>query len=70
MIVSKVGTAAFICAVVMMHASAQEKPIAFKGAMIYPIEGEQVQNGVLVVQHGQVVSVGSSQSVTESLVSG
>ncbi len=44
--------------------SAQDKPYAFRGATIYPIEGEPVQNGVLVVQHGKIIGVGSAQNVS------
>ncbi len=38
--------------------SAQDKPIAFKGALIYTVAGTPITNGVLVVQNGKIVSVG------------
>lgn len=36
----------------------------FRGATIYPIEGDPIENGVLVVRNGIIVSVGPAQSVT------
>ncbi len=44
--------------------NAQEKPVAFTGAQIIPIAGEPIANGVLVVQHGKILAVGSAGSVT------
>jgi imidazolonepropionase-like amidohydrolase len=42
---------------------AQEKPHAFKGATVYPIEGDVIENGVVVFQNGKVQAVGSENSV-------
>lgn len=42
---------------------AQENPHAFRGAHIIPIEGEPVQNGVLVVHNGVIIAVGDSTTV-------
>lgn len=42
---------------------AQDTAFAFRGATIYPIEGEPIENGVLVVRHGQVVAVGPAATV-------
>lgn len=39
---------------------AQENPIAFKGALIYTIKGSAIQNGLLVVHKGKIVSVGEA----------
>lgn len=39
-------------------AMAQEKPVAIKGATIYPITGVAIPNGVMVVQKGKIISVG------------
>jgi imidazolonepropionase-like amidohydrolase len=39
---------------------AQEKPIAFTGALIYPIEGQPIENGTLVVHKGKIVAVGGA----------
>ena len=43
---------------------AQDRPHAFEGAEIIPITGEPIQNGVLVVQNGEITAVGSSGSVS------
>jgi len=37
---------------------AQQKLVAFKGAMIYPVVGQPIQKGVLIIQHGKIVSIG------------
>ena len=53
-----------LCAALLLAAggalplSAQERPVAFRGATIIPISGAPVQNGVLVVQGGKIVAVG------------
>ncbi len=41
---------------------AQTNPIAFKGAHIIPISGNPIENGVLVIQNGEIISVGNSDS--------
>ncbi len=38
--------------------SAQERPHVFRGAKLYTISGEPIENGVLVIQNGKIVSVG------------
>ncbi len=38
----------------------QERPHAFVGAKIIPIEGGEIQDGVLIVQDGKILAVGSS----------
>jgi imidazolonepropionase-like amidohydrolase len=38
---------------------AQSTPIAFVGARVIPIDGEEIQNGVVVVNEGRIVSVSS-----------
>lgn len=40
--------------------SAQTKPIAFKGATIYPVTGKPITNGTLIVQDGKIVAVGDA----------
>lgn len=45
-----------------VNASAQQKPVAFKGALIYPINGAPIQNGILVIQNGVIVSVGNDEA--------
>lgn len=49
----------FLC--IGINASAQQRPIAFKGALIYPIKGTPIQNGILVVQNGVILSVGNDE---------
>lgn len=39
---------------------AQEKPIAFKGALIYTAAGEPLAGGVLIVQNGKILSIGGA----------
>ena len=49
-----------------LGALAQEKPIAFKGALIYTVAGAPIQNGVLVVHKGKIMSVGAAGSAIPS----
>lgn len=39
---------------------AQDKPIAFKGALIYPVTGPPLEKGVLIVQKGRILAVGDA----------
>jgi len=39
---------------------AQEKPIAFKGALIYPVTGPAIEKGILIVQKGRILAVGDA----------
>lgn len=51
---------------VLLYATAtqaQDQPIAFKGALIYTVAGEPINNGVLVVQNGKIISVGASGTI-------
>lgn len=45
-----------------MLAHAQDKPMAFKGALIYPISGTPIQNGTLIVQNGKIIAVGDANT--------
>jgi len=56
-------TAALIVMMPVLLA-AQESPHAFRGAMIYPVEGEPIENGVLLVKGGKIVAVGSASDVS------
>jgi len=38
----------------------QDRPIAFKGALIYPVTGAAIEKGVLIVQHGHILAVGDA----------
>jgi imidazolonepropionase-like amidohydrolase len=42
---------------------AQEQPHAFKGGKIITVAGQQIENGVLVVQKGKIVAVGAANQV-------
>jgi imidazolonepropionase-like amidohydrolase len=43
-------------------AIAQERPIAFTGARVIPIAGPEIPSGVVVIQNGRIVTVGSASS--------
>jgi imidazolonepropionase-like amidohydrolase len=43
---------------------AQEKPTAFIHGRILPMEGDEIPDGTLVVQHGKILAVGSFNAVT------
>ncbi|NUN08975.1 MAG: amidohydrolase family protein [Ignavibacteriaceae bacterium] len=43
---------------VILPLSAQYKITAYKGALIYPVEGAPVENGVMIIQNGKIISVG------------
>jgi imidazolonepropionase-like amidohydrolase len=49
----------FLCAATL----AQEKPIAFINAKIIPIVGAPIEQGVLVVQNGKIITVGDARTV-------
>ena len=42
--------------------SAQDEPIAFIGATIYPIEQTPIENGVLIVEDGVITAMGDSRT--------
>ncbi len=42
--------------------SAQEQPIAFTGATIYPVEQVPIENGVLLIEDGVITAVGDSKT--------
>ncbi|HSR68808.1 MAG TPA: amidohydrolase family protein [Acidobacteriota bacterium] len=43
---------------------AQEAPKAFVGARIIPIEGPEIENGILLIENGKITAVGSSAAMT------
>lgn len=45
-------------------ASGQTGPVAFTGARVIPIDGPEIENGVVVVQNGKVTAVGAAAAVT------
>lgn len=44
-------------------AGAQDQPVAFKGAKIYPITGDVIENGTLVIHNGKISAIGDSNEV-------
>ncbi len=42
--------------------NAQENPIAFTGAHIIPVVGDEIESGVLVVQNGEIIAVGDENT--------
>ena len=44
----------------LLPLSAQDQPQAFVGARIIPMEGPEIENGVLVVQGGKILTVGGA----------
>ncbi len=53
--------ALFVCFLFTLSASAQERPIAFTGATIYPISSSPISNGVIIVHSGRILAVGSEK---------
>lgn len=43
-----------------LHGHAQDRPIAFKGALIYPVTGPAIEKGILIVQKGRILAVGDA----------
>lgn len=41
-------------------ASAQDKPVAFKGALVYTLAGDSIPNGVVVLEKGKIIVVGKA----------
>ncbi len=50
------------CLLYTGFAYAQDKPVAFTGALVYPISGPAIPGAVLVVQKGKIISVGAAGS--------
>lgn len=48
----------FVCPIL-----GQDKPIAFINARIIPITGQPIEQGVLLVQNGKIISVGDARTV-------
>lgn len=46
-----------------MVVAAQDQPLAFVGAKIIPIEGDEIPVGVLVIHKGKIVAVGAKDAV-------
>ena len=41
-------------------ATAQDRPVAFTGATVYPISSPPIENGVVVVHNGVITAVGDA----------
>ncbi len=54
---------AFALAFAFLPLAAQDQPQAFLGARILPMEGPEIENGVLVVQGGKILAVGGPGTV-------
>lgn len=52
----------FLLFLVALHA--QYKITAYTGAYIYPVEGEPIPNGILVIQNGKILECGEAGKVT------
>jgi imidazolonepropionase-like amidohydrolase len=48
------------------QSNAQERPVAFKGALIYPVTGPAIEKGVLVVQKGHILAIGDASTAIPS----
>lgn len=51
---------AVICLSVYQTILAQQQPTAFVGALVYPVIGEPIENGVVLIQDGKILAVGDS----------
>src|SRR5579871_772391 len=50
------------CMMTVLFSHAQDKTIAFKGALIYTASGNPINNGVLIVQNGKIIAVGDAST--------
>jgi len=53
-------SACMIAATLFSHA--QDKIIAFKGALIYTVAGKPIEKGILIVQNGKIIAVGDAST--------
>ncbi len=44
--------------------NAQETPVVFKGALIYPITGDPIEKGLLVIENGRISAVGAEADIS------
>jgi imidazolonepropionase-like amidohydrolase len=56
------GCLAWALLVFSLEGHTQDRPIAFKGALIYPVTGAAIEKGVLVVQHGHILAIGDAST--------
>jgi imidazolonepropionase-like amidohydrolase len=57
------GICSLIWWTVLSVAIAQDRPKAFVGAALIPIEGEEIENGTLVIEKGKIVAIGPADEV-------
>jgi imidazolonepropionase-like amidohydrolase len=57
------GICSLIWWTVLSVAIAQDRPKAFVGAALIPIEGEEIENGTLVIEKGKIVAIGQADEV-------
>ncbi|MBS1935490.1 MAG: amidohydrolase family protein [Bacteroidetes bacterium] len=51
------------CTLLLLVCSkAQDSVIAFKGALVYPVTGSPIQNGILIVHNGKIIAVGDAST--------
>lgn len=60
----KIFLSTLILLIAVSLLKAQDNPVVFKGALIYPVTGDPIENGVLVVENGLISAVGTSQDVS------
>lgn len=48
----------------MLPVLAQQGKVAFTGAQIIPINGDEIKNGVLVIEKGKIIALGNADEVT------
>lgn len=53
----------FLASFLFQQSIAQEKPQVFRGAKLFPISSDPIENGVLVIQNGKIVAAGSADNV-------
>ena len=57
------GICSLIWLIALSVAAAQERPKAFVGARLIPIEGDEIERGTLVIENGKIVAVGPADDV-------
>lgn len=57
------GICSLIWLIALSVAAAQERPKAFVGARLIPIEGDEIERGTLVIEMGKIVAVGPADEV-------
>jgi imidazolonepropionase-like amidohydrolase len=45
-----------------LRSDAQDNPVVFKGALIYPVTGAPIEKGILIVQNGKILAIGDAST--------